>query len=126
MACLEVFALGGPGTDDDGSETGYFFVRAALSKAVSSAASHIAQRGVTQAGAPILAKMIVLVAERFSVQVSQKVAAQAVPVVGAAGGALINTLFIDHFQSMARGHFTVRRLERKYGRERVEKAYGDL
>ena len=50
-------------------------------------------------------------------------AAQAVPVIGAAGGALINTLFMDHFQDMAHGHFTVRRLERKYGEEVVKLAY---
>ena len=31
------------------------------------------------------------------------------------GGAAINVLFIDHFQNMARGHFTVRRLERAFG-----------
>lgn len=30
---------------------------------------------------------------RFSVQVSEKVAAQAVPAIGAAGGALINTVY---------------------------------
>jgi len=46
--------------------------------------------------------------------------------VGAAGGALINTLFISHFQDMARGHFTVRRLERLYGPERVKEAYAAL
>ena len=44
-------------------------------------------------------------------------------VVGAAGGALINTLFIDHFQDMARGHFVVRRLERVYGTDAVRAAY---
>jgi hypothetical protein len=53
-------------------------------------------------------------------------AAQSVPVIGAAGGALINILFIDHFQDMARGHFIVRRLERKYGEESVEATYNSL
>ena len=67
--------------------------------------------------------MIVKIAERFSVQVSEKAAAQAIPAIGAAGGAIINTLFIDHFQDMARGHFIVRRLERKYGKEIVEETY---
>jgi hypothetical protein len=32
-------------------------------------------------------------------------------------------VFIDHFQQMAHGHFTVRRLERKYGASAVERAY---
>ena len=56
----------------------------------------------------------------------EKVAAPAVPVIGAAGGALINTLFLDHFQDMARGHFIVRRLERVYGHEIIKKAYEEM
>jgi hypothetical protein len=60
------------------------------------------------------------------VSVSEKVAAQAVPVVGAVGGAAINVLFTAHFQSMARGHFIVRRLERAYGAEAVRQAYQAL
>jgi hypothetical protein len=55
--------------------------------------------------------------------VSEQVAAKAVPVVGAAGGALINVLFMGHFQEMARGHFIVKRLEKKYGEEPVRSAY---
>lgn len=42
-----------------------------------------------------------------------KAAAQAVAAIGAVGGVAINTLFIDHFQDMAKGHFIVRKLERK-------------
>jgi len=44
-------------------------------------------------------------------------------VIGAASGALINMLFINHYQEMARGHFTVRRLERIYGEKAVRIAY---
>ena len=51
---------------------------------------------------------------------------QAIPIIGAATGALINTLFIEHFQNMARGHFTVRRLEKIYGAEPVRLAYESL
>ncbi|GAH40179.1 unnamed protein product, partial [marine sediment metagenome] len=43
--------------------------------------------------------------------------------IGAVLGATVNTLFIDHFQQMAHGHFTVRRLERKYGSVAVKAAY---
>jgi hypothetical protein len=46
-----------------------------------------------------------------------------VPVVGAVGGATVNLLFIKHFQDIAWAHFTMRRLEREYGRELVECAY---
>ena len=50
----------------------------------------------------------------------------AVPVLGAAGGAVVNTLFMDHYQTIARGHFVVRRLERQYGIDAVLSAYRDL
>jgi hypothetical protein len=66
------------------------------------------------------------IASRFGVVVSQKVAAQAVPVVGAIGGAAVNAAFMNHFQAIARGHFTVRRLERAYGKAPVQVAYDDL
>ena len=63
------------------------------------------------------------VAARFGVVVSQKVAAQALPVVGAIGGAAVNYAFMEHFQDVARGHFTVRRLERLYGKEAIRAEY---
>jgi hypothetical protein len=31
--------------------------------------------------------------------------------------------FMEHFQDVARGHFTVRRLERLYGKETIRAAY---
>jgi len=55
--------------------------------------------------------------------VSEKLAAQTVAVIGAVGGAAVNLAFIEHFQSLARGHFAVRRLERIYGAEAVRAEY---
>lgn len=126
LACLEVFALGGTSPRDDATETGYFAVRAALAGVVSDVATYIAERGLAKEGAPPLVRLVVYIAERFGVQVSEKLAAQAVPVIGAAGGAAVNLLFIDHFQRMAKAHFTVRRLERKYGAGAVRQAYEEL
>jgi hypothetical protein len=71
-------------------------------------------------------RLITAIAARFGIVVSEKAAAQAVPVLGAAGGALINTIFIDHFQDTARGHFIVRRLERNYGQDLVRQEYDRL
>jgi hypothetical protein len=39
------------------------------------------------------------------------------------GGALINGVFMDHFQDIARGHFIIRRLERTYDPELIQSAY---
>jgi len=54
---------------------------------------------------------------------AEKVVAEALPIVGAVGGGAVNLVFINHFQDMAHGHFTVRRLERKYGEELVQREY---
>lgn len=126
LACLEVFALGGPVSNDDAVESGYFAVRAALAKSLSDAIEYMTSRSVTQNTAPPLVSFITQVAGRFGVLVTEKAMAQSLPVVGAAGGALINTLFMDHFQNMSRGHFTVRRLERSYGAGAVRRAYQSL
>jgi hypothetical protein len=122
LACLEVFALGGLSTRDEAADAAYYAVRAALAAAVREAAEFIAERGLASRGAPVLARLIAQIASRFGVAVSEKVAAQAVPVLGAVGGAAINVVFIDHFQSMARAHFTIRRLERVYGEAAVRAA----
>ena len=90
------------------------------------AARFIAERGVIEEGAPVLVRFITLVASRFGVAVTQKVAAQALPVVGALGGAAVNYAFIEHFQEVAWGHFTVRRLERVYGKNIVRTEYERL
>lgn len=127
LACLAVFALGGESASDDSTESGYYVVRAALARAIGQAAQHASGSAMaSHAAPPAIMRLITLVAERFGVQISEKVAAQAVPAIGAAGGAVINTLFIDHFQDMARGHFIIRRLERSYGSEAVRMAYQSL
>lgn len=123
LACLEVFALGGAGTHDDATDAGYFAIRASLAKAVTDAAKHLAASGLSRHSTPPVTRLISQLAARFSVPVSEKFAAQAMPIVGAAGGALINTVFIHHYQAMAHGHFVVRRLERLYGHEPIKEAY---
>ena len=126
LACLEVFALGGESKSDDATETGYYAVRAALAGAISEATRYIAKYGVVERGAPPLVRLIMQISSRFGIVVSQKVAATAVPLVGAGSGAVVNTLFIDHFQKMATGHFIVRRLERKYGKSEIKELYTEI
>jgi EcsC protein family len=125
LACLEVFAFGGPSAGDNATKTGYFAIRASLARAVSEAVQHLSQKGVAQEGAPAIVRFIAQVASRFGVTVSEKLAAQAVPMIGAVGGALINSVFMDHFQDMARGHFIIRRLERTYNPELIKNAYNE-
>jgi len=123
LSCVQVFALGGRPGSADASESGYFAVRGILAKSVTQAARFVVERGVVEEGGPVLVRFITQVASRFGLVVTQKLAAQAIPLVGALGGAAVNYAFIEHFQEVARGHFTVRRLERAYGKEAVRKAY---
>ena len=93
---------------------------------MSEAARYIAERGIVEEGAPVLVRFLAQIASRFGVVVTQKLAAQAVPVIGALGGAAVNYAFIEHFQDVARGHFIVRRLERSYGKDVVRAEYERL
>ena len=123
LACITVFALGGRSRSDNAADTTYYVVRAAVTRTLSEAAEFITQRGIMEEGAPIAIRVMANLASRFGVIVTDKIAAEMVPIFGALGGASINLLFINHFQATARGHFIVRRLERKYGGEFVKKEY---
>ncbi len=126
LACLEVFALGGNSKADDVAETGYYAVRTALAKLMNEAAKYIAEKGLVEEGAPVVVKFIMRIAARYGIIVSEKAAATSIPLIGAISGAAINTIFINHFQDMARGHFTVRRLERTYGEEFIKQEYDKI
>src|SRR5882724_13218314 len=93
LACLEVFALGGPATDETGVEADYFAVRAMLARGLVEVADFGIDKGAIREGAPLLVRFLTQIASRFGVVVSQKLAAQAVAVVGALGGAALNLAF---------------------------------
>ena len=128
LQCLSVFAYGSPRAADDAADAGYFAVRAALARSVAEAAEFVASKGISRAAAdrsaPALARLLATVARRFGVAVSEKAAAQLVPLLGAAGGAAVNLAFMNHYQRTAWGHFTVRRLERAHGEDAVRAAWG--
>ncbi|MCD9031618.1 EcsC family protein [Luteimonas sp. Y-2-2-4F] len=126
LACFEVLTMGGRSRRDDGAESGYFAARAVLAQQIAAAAEYVAAHGLMSSGAPALVQVMASVSSRFSIKIGHKVAAQSIPVIGAASGAALNALFMRHFQRMARGHFSVRRLERRYGRETVRRAYDTL
>jgi hypothetical protein len=127
LECLAVFAYGSPRAADDAADAGYFAVRAALARSVSEAAEFLATKGAARAaadrGAPALVRLLAALSRRFGVAVSEKAAAQLVPVFGAAGGAAVNLVFMNHYQRTAWGHFTVRRLERLHGEAAVRETW---
>lgn len=139
--CIQVFALGGPSKDDDAAESAYYGVRNAMVAVAQEVGKGLAEVAARQAAAAagasaanggtlgakevggLLVRLIEAVATRFGIQVTEKMAAQAVPVIGALSGATINTLFTNHFQNMASGHFAVLRLEQQYGKALVQEQY---
>ncbi|WP_175699953.1 EcsC family protein [Burkholderia ambifaria] len=124
LQCLAVLGMGGnPDKDEEDADLGYFVLRGALAQAISKASTDITTKGIAAHSSAAVFKLVQTVASRFSVQVTEQMAAKSIPAIGAVLGATVNTLFIDHFQQMAHGHFTVRRLERKYGSVAVKAAY---
>ncbi|MFC3395471.1 EcsC family protein [Brenneria rubrifaciens] len=134
-ACVEVFALGGKSKNDDTADSAYYASRAVLADVTKHATRELIElagkKGAEKTSARIttsqagrtLARLIDAVATRLGITITEKMAAQIVPVIGAASGAAINTLFIHHYQNMARGHFIIQRLEQKYGEEEIKSAY---
>jgi hypothetical protein len=126
LACVEVFALGGGAKTDYAADTGYYGLRLGLEWSKANALTALVESGLKGRGSPAAAEWIMGIARRFGMTLSEKAAVQFAPVVGAVGGATLNAVFIQHFREVARGHFTMRRLERKYGKDLVQRAYEQL
>jgi hypothetical protein len=124
LACVQVFALGGRTKDDDEAEIGYYGMRITLGLHFESLLEFAGKvDGPHIPGAIQLARAV---AARFGVVISDKLAAQLVPVAGALSAATLNLIFMQHYQDVARGHFIVRRLERDYGPQVIRDAYSRL
>jgi hypothetical protein len=123
LACLEVFALSTDGRGPATLESGYYAVRGALAKSANEAASYVLRRSTSLEAGPAVMGLVSAIAPRFGLLVSQEVAATAVPIIGAATGSSLNIAFVQHFNNIARGHFVVRALERKYGEARVREEF---
>ena len=102
--CLQVFGKGGPEEDDDGIDTSFIGARLGLSGAA-------------------INKLISKVAPKFATVLGQKLAAQSVPILGAAAGAGTNYTFISYYTDVAHVHFGLRKLARTYGQEEVAEVF---
>lgn len=133
LQCMAVFSIGGmemDGQRKSAMESSYYTSRVALANLIREATVYASRvtaeqlaRDVATGASPALVRLVAEVAKRFNIVVSQKLVAQAVPAIGAAGGALVNVAFNAHFDRVARYHFGIRALERKYGLEVVQAAY---
>ena len=103
-ACLEVFSDASPLRKDDGMNTAFLSARLALP-------------------GPAVHKIIAAVAPRLALVLGQKLAAQTVPVLGAASGAAINAAYVSYYTEIARIRFALMRLAQSHGGEAVAKAF---
>ena len=121
LEALQVFALGDLNDDsDDGAETSYYAVRTVMGQSLKVASKALAESGANKLSTSAVWQIIQKISARFGVTVTEKAAAQFLPIVGAIGGATVNTMFMSHFQRIARAHFILLRLEKRYGRLEVE------
>ncbi|WP_417248185.1 EcsC family protein [Celeribacter sp.] len=90
-ACIQTFAAAGPLSDDDGADLAFLTARTTLTGATVHA---------------ILAR----VAPRLSLVLGQKLAAQAVPVLGAVAGAATNYVYTGYYHEIAHVTFGMLRM----------------
>lgn len=106
--------------------SGYYAVRNGMAAMVDEAVRFLTVSTAVQpskSGSPVLISFMNAVGRRYGLVLSEEMALQWMPVVGGLGGASVNYLFTQHFQKLAHGHFTIRRLERCYGTAAIRAEY---
>ena len=101
---LAVFSAGGPLQGDDGVDTAFIGARLTLT-------------------GPALHSMIATVAPKLAAALGQKLAAQAVPVLGALAGAGLNLTFVDYYRELAHVRFGLLRLAQAHDPQLVARAF---
>jgi hypothetical protein len=104
--CLRVFTAGSPLAGDDGVNTSFLSAR------------------LTVTG-PAIAQVIQSVAPKLAAAMGQKLATQAVPVLGAVAGAALNAAFLRYYREMAEIRFALLALAQQHGAEPILAAFAD-
>ncbi|MDO4997204.1 MAG: EcsC family protein [Neisseria sp.] len=135
MECIAVFGFSvNEDKSDDSAESGYYSSRLALNQIMTATSKELAKLTQNAASKAVdsnmlgkaLAHLIQAVATRLGVPLTEKLAAQLVPGIGAVAGATLNVMFTDFYQDIARGHFIVKRLERKYGEAEIHQQFNRI
>jgi len=102
--CLAVFAAGSPVEGDDGVNTSFLTARLTLTGAA-------------------LQSLITTIAPRLALVLGQKLAAQAVPVIGAVSGAGLNAAYLGYYRELAKVRFGLLRLAETHGADIVQSEF---
>lgn len=89
--CVQVFGAAGPLARDDGADMSFVSARLALTS------------GAMQT-------LIVKITPKLAAVLGQKLAAQAVPLFGAAAGAAVNWAYVSYYRDISQVHFGLRKL----------------
>ena len=98
--CLRVLAAGSPVASDDGVNTAFLSARLTLT-------------------GPAVSGLVATVAPGLAAILTRKLAAQAVPILGAITGAALNAAYLGYYRELARIRFALLRLGALHGAERV-------
>ena len=101
---LRVLMAGGPMADDDGINTSFIGARMTLT-------------------GPALHRLLAKIVPGFATVLSQKLAAQTVPILGAVTGAALNAAFLTHYRELAHIRFGLLRLTVLHGAEPVRAGF---
>ncbi len=105
--CLRVLAAGSPAAGDDGVNTSFIGARLALSGSA-------------------VQKLLATVAPGLAATLTRKLAAQAVPVLGAVTGAALNAAYVRYYRELAHIRFALLRLAMEHGAERITTDFARL
>jgi hypothetical protein len=130
LECVSVLSLGGPSTSTDAMESSYLTSRVGLALLLRDASRYLAGKTTVQftealarGAAPEVTRLIAAIANRFGYLAMDLAYAEMVPIVGAIGGATLNGYFANFFNHVAYYHFGLRKLERIYGEDAVQRIY---
>lgn len=131
IECIKVFGLeGNLSKNDDNAESGYYASRVGLNAIVQKVGADLIEDlveiGAEKVTTSIISKLIQNVANKLGVTLSEKAIAQSIPIIGAVSGATLNIMFTDFYQDMAKGHFRVKNLEKRYSANLIKSAYEDI
>jgi len=132
--CLAVLAMGGPSSDDNDLDEGFWTTRAALHLAITPAAleAALASKTAQEVASKEAIKRVLesaafkKVLERYAISTQAAFAEKAVPFVGAAAGAIINYQFMRHYQQMTHVLYRLKRLEQAYDPGQVMSCYASV
>jgi len=130
LECVSVLGLGGPSSSDDAMESSYLTSRVGLALLLRDAGGYLAGKTTLQmtealarGAAPEVTRLIGAIANRFGYLAMDLAYAEMIPIIGAVGGATLNGYFVNFFNRVAYYHFGLRKLERIYGDDAVQRIY---